>query len=103
MLLVIPLLIAFVVLATAVWGSVVDGTIHRPPSEWAASVYLGFLVGLLAYAGMFLDFIRAHLLVSVVVCVAVFALLMGFTAILWRRVSKWDDAYYARRKRIQRP
>ena len=103
MLLVIPLTMVFVMLATAVWGSFVDGTIHRPPSERAASVYVGFLVGLLAYAGMFLDFIRAHLLVAVVVGVAAFALLIGFTTMLWRRVSQWDDAYYARRKRIERP
>jgi hypothetical protein len=47
-------IVLFVIIATALWGTIVDGTIHCPPSEWLASV-LGILVGLLGASGMLLD------------------------------------------------
>jgi hypothetical protein len=95
-LLIFVALVVFVIVATALWGMIVDGTIHRPPSEWVASVYLGVLVGGLSAASLLLDFIRLHLLFASIVGIATLATLIWVTILFWRKVKKWDESYYAR-------
>lgn len=94
--------VIFVIAATALWGIIVDGTIHRPPSEWLTSIYLGAFVGLLAAAGMLLDQIRSHLLLASVIGFVGFAALIAFTVLLWKRVKRLDEVYYAKRERSHR-
>ena len=89
--------VLFVMAGTALWGTIVDGTVHRAPSEWLSSVYLGVFVGLLGSAGMLLDQIRSHLFLAGIVGVAVFAMFIGITVLLWARVKKLDEAYHAKR------
>ena len=91
-------IVVFVILATAVWGTLVDGTMHRPPSEWLASLYLGVFVGLLASAGLLIDQIRAHLLLAGIVGTASLALVIAITIWLWRKIKKLDELYYAKRE-----
>src|SRR5690242_6569706 len=99
---VIAALVIFVILAWFLWGSMVDGTFRREPSDWLGCAYVVGLVALLGYASKYLDEVRAHpYRSSLVVLVAV--LLIAWSAIImWRIAAKWDTKFYESQHRKHR-
>jgi len=89
----------FVVVSTAVWGIIIDGTIHRTPSEWLASVYLGVFVILLGSVSVILDQIISHVFLAAIIGGLVLTVLIWLTVLLWAKVKKLDEAYYRKRRK----
>ena len=84
---------AFAFIGSFVWGSIVDGTIRREPSDWLGYTYLSALVMLIGYGSKYLDEFRFRpYRASLVTVVAV--LLLGWSAVfLWRKAAKWDENF----------
>jgi hypothetical protein len=91
--LVLPGIVVFVVLATAIWGMIVDGTVRRPPSEWIASLYLGVFVGGMISLGFFVDKIFAHPLATGAIGIVLVISVVLFTVVFWRTVRMWDEKF----------
>ena len=91
--------IIFAIIASALWGVLIDGTVKRPPSEWLSLIYLGVFAGLVGASFMLLDQIRSHLGVAIPLAILAFGILIWVTVVLWSKVKKLDESYYAKHGR----
>jgi hypothetical protein len=89
-------------IGSVLWGMIVDRSVHRPPSEWLGSAYLGVVAGLLVAAGLLLDTIRAHVVLSCVIGALAASALVWLTIRLSKKLDELDRAYNAKRPSRQR-
>jgi hypothetical protein len=84
-------------IASSAWGMITDGTVRRPPSEWLASLCLAVFAGLLVTGALFLDTIRAHLVISSSIGIVALLLFLGLLRQLWKTAKRLDQDYFAKR------